>query len=90
MNEDYTKLSSGEYLNMHTGRVFSPADYNDLYSCTIEVNGKVYNYDPDRDTYYHCNHCNEPESFYSKWAWIALVIILAAAAYYIEYRPGLV
>jgi len=59
---------------------------NDLYNQTIEANGKTYHYDPDRDIYY----ARTAESTLSKWAWLALVIVLAVAAVFLEYKPGLV
>jgi hypothetical protein len=60
---------------------------NDLYNETIERRGKIYHYDPDTDTYYvrYASH-----SFWENYAWIVVVILLAIAAYCIEYRPGLV
>ena len=55
---------------------------NDLYNQTIEVNGKTYHYDPDHDIYY----TRTTETIASKWAWLALVIGLALAAFFIEPR----
>lgn len=60
---------------------------NDLYNETIERRGKIYHYDPDMDCYY-CR--SSDESSVGKYGWIVLVILLAIAAYCIEYRPGLV
>lgn len=59
---------------------------NDLYNQTIEVNGKTYHYDPDRDIYY----ARTEESTISKWAWLVLVIVLSIAAIFLEYQQGLV
>lgn len=60
---------------------------NDLYNETIERRGKTYHYDPDQDIYY-CRYSDE--STVSKYAWIVLVILLAIAAFCLEYKPGLV
>ena len=53
---------------------------NDLYTKTIVVEGKTYHYDPDRDIYYVYTE----ESTISRWAWLALVIVLAISCYLIE------
>ena len=55
---------------------------NELYTKTIVVEGKTYHYDPDRDIYYVYTE----ESTISRWAWLALVIVLAVAAVFLEYR----
>lgn len=57
---------------------------NELYQETIERHGRVYHYDPDRDIYYAYSE----ETTLSKWAWLVLVIVLAVAAVFLEYRPG--
>lgn len=54
---------------------------NELYNETIERQGKIYHYDPDHDCYYH----RSTESTVSKYAWIVLIVILAALAYYVEF-----
>lgn len=54
---------------------------NDLYNETVERNGKIYHYDPDRDIYY----AYTAESTVSQYSWIVLVIILALVCYYVEY-----
>jgi hypothetical protein len=59
---------------------------NDLYTKTIVVEGKTYRYDPDRDIYYAYSE----ESAVSRWAWLVLVVVLAVACVFLEYRPGLV
>jgi hypothetical protein len=46
---------------------------NDLYNETIERNGKIYHYDPDRDIYYPRY---EPMSAFDKYAWIVLILVL--------------
>ena len=53
---------------------------NDLYTNTIVVEGKTYHYDTDRDIYYVYTE----ESTISRWAWLALVIVLAISCYLIE------
>jgi hypothetical protein len=53
-------------------------DYNDLYNRTIQVNGRVYHYDPDRDIYYPRN---EPLSLFDRWAWVATIVILSVLVY---------
>ena len=56
---------------------------NDLYNETITRNGKTYHYDPDRDIYY-CRYLDESTA--SKYAWIVLCVVLAIAAWYLDYR----
>ena len=60
---------------------------NELYNKTIERRGKIYHYDPDMDVYYSRS---SDEGIISRWAWLALVLVLVICAYCIEYRPGLV
>ena len=55
---------------------------NDLYNETVTRNGKIYHYDPDHDVY-HSRSMDE--SVFSQWAWIPVVIVLAAICYYVEY-----
>ena len=55
---------------------------NDLYNETIERRGKIYHYDPDLDCYY----CRSTETAISKYSWIAVTVLFAAIAYYIEYH----
>jgi hypothetical protein len=59
---------------------------NELYEETIERHGRIYHYDPDRDIYYAYSE----ESILSKWAWLVLCVLLALAAVFLEYKPGLV
>lgn len=56
---------------------------NELYNETVERNGKIYHYDPDRDIYY-CRH--EPMSTFDKYAWIVVTLLLLIIVWYIEYR----
>ena len=60
---------------------------NDEYNHIEYIRGKPYRYDPDFDAYYRVQASEGPVS---KWAWNVLCILLAIAAFYLEYRPGLV
>ena len=60
---------------------------NDEYNQIEVIRGKQYRYDPDFDAYYRVQDVEGP---ISKWAWIVLCILLAIAAFCLEYRPGLV
>jgi hypothetical protein len=60
---------------------------NELYTQTEQIRGRWYRYDPDRDIWYPIEANEGP---ISRWAWLMLVVILAIAAYCIEYRPGIV
>jgi hypothetical protein len=48
---------------------------NDLYSETIEVNGRVYCYDPDQDLYYR-SHYQTPETPRERWTKVAVASLL--------------
>ena len=54
---------------------------NDLYNETIERNGKIYIYDPDRDIYYRRYG---PMSTFDKYGWIVIILLLTALALYWE------
>ena len=54
---------------------------NELYTQTEQIRGRWYRYDPDRDIWYPV----ESETAVSAWAWVAVVLFLAAIAYYAEY-----
>jgi|LauGreDrversion4_2_1035121.scaffolds.fasta_scaffold786298_1 hypothetical protein len=59
---------------------------NELYDQTIEVNGRVYRYDPDQDLYYRSFH-QEPETPRERWtkiivATLMLIALVAAAPWY--------
>lgn len=56
---------------------------NELYNETIERNGKIYHYDPERDIYY-CRY--EPMSTFDKYAWIVLILLLTTIVFFIEYK----
>lgn len=47
------------------------------------IRGRPYRYDADFDAYYAVHP--EPESTASKYAWIVMILVLAAICYYIEY-----
>jgi hypothetical protein len=56
---------------------------NELYEKTIEVEGRVYRYDPDRDVYYR-----ELElAGWDAWGWLAVILVLAAVGLYLEFWP---
>jgi hypothetical protein len=52
---------------------------NEPYNETIERRGKIYHYDPDTDVYYSRS---SDEGIISRWAWLALVLVLAICAYW--------
>jgi hypothetical protein len=56
---------------------------NELYEKTIEVEGRVYRYDPDRDVYYREF---EPVGW-DAWGWLAVILVLAAVGLYLEFWP---
>jgi hypothetical protein len=60
---------------------------NEEYNHIEYIRGRPYRYDPDFDAYYAVQ---EVEGSVSKYAWIVMCILLAIAAYCLEYRPGLV
>jgi hypothetical protein len=58
---------------------------NELYEKTIEIDGKTYCYDPDRDIYYRRY---EPMSTFDKYAWIVVSIILLALIIFLDWYKG--
>jgi len=59
---------------------------NELYDKTIEIDGRVYRYDPDYDCYYRSHH-QTPETERERWTkviggTILLIIITVAMRYY--------
>jgi hypothetical protein len=58
---------------------------NELYEKTIEVDGKTYWYDPDRDIYY-CRY--EPLSTFDRWAWIVVSAVLLAVVIFLDWYKG--
>jgi hypothetical protein len=60
---------------------------NDEYNHIEYIRGRPYRYDPDFDAYYPVQASEGPVS---KYAWIILCVLLAIAAFCLEYRPGLV
>jgi hypothetical protein len=56
---------------------------NKLHNETIERNGKIYHYDPDRDIYYTYN---APMTTFDKYAWIVLILLLTTIAFFLEYK----
>jgi hypothetical protein len=57
---------------------------NELHNKTVERNGKIYHYDPDQDIYYARY---APMSTFDRYAWIILIVILGAVAWYLEWNP---
>jgi hypothetical protein len=55
---------------------------NELYSETIERNGKTYHYDPDQDIYY-CRY--EPMSTFDKYAWIVMIVVFSMLAIFLDW-----
>ena len=55
---------------------------NELYDKTIEVNGRVYRYDPDYDCYYRVP---VKLSTFDKYSWIVATILLSAVCIYVEF-----
>ena len=56
---------------------------NDLYTHTIQHQGKTYRYDPDQDIFY----CERPMTTWDTYSWLAVILILAAVALYFEFFP---
>jgi len=46
------------------------------------IRGRLYRYDPERDIW---SSADPDESTISRWAWVAVGIVLAMGAYYAEY-----
>ena len=55
---------------------------NKLYEQTIEVNGRVYRYDPDCDCYYRVP---VKSSTFDQYSWIVAVALLSVVCIYVEY-----
>ena len=58
---------------------------NELYNETIERNGKIYYYDPDRDIYYRRHG---PIGTFDRWSWIVVSIILLALVIFLDWYKG--
>jgi hypothetical protein len=59
---------------------------NELYNQTIEIEGRVYRYDPDSDCYYR-SHYQIPETERERWtkvifAIIFLIVIMVSVNYF--------
>ena len=48
---------------------------NEQYKETIEIEGRVYRYDPDFDCYYR-SHNQPPETAQERWTKVAIAIVL--------------
>jgi hypothetical protein len=55
---------------------------NEQYEKKIEVDGKIYWYDPDRDIYYPRPG---PMSTFDKYGWIVISAILLATVLFLEW-----
>jgi hypothetical protein len=55
---------------------------NNQYEQYEIIRGRKYRYDPDFDAYYAVQ---EPESAVSRWAWVAVSILLLIVCWAIEY-----
>lgn len=55
---------------------------NELYTQTELIRGRWYRYDPDHDIWYPLDREEQPVS---AWAWVLVVALFAALAYYAEY-----
>jgi hypothetical protein len=57
---------------------------NDLYTETIERQGRIYRYDPDHDCYYAVY---SDRTLWDQYGWLAVVAVLTAIALYFEFFP---
>jgi hypothetical protein len=55
---------------------------NKQYEQTIEVNGKVYRYDPNCDCYYHVP---VKLSTVDQYSWIVAIVLLSIVCIYVEF-----
>jgi len=55
---------------------------NELYEKTIEVDGKTYCYDPDRDIYYVRN---QPMSKFDRYAYLVTIVVLLAMVIFLDW-----
>jgi hypothetical protein len=58
---------------------------NDMYNETVERNGKIYHYDPDRDIYYRRYG---PMSTFDKYSPIVTIVILLAVVVFLDWYKG--
>ena len=56
---------------------------NELYEKTIEVEGRVYHYDPERDIYYRESDSDD----WDTWGWLAVLLVLVVLGLYLEFWP---
>ena len=57
---------------------------NEQYNETIQRHGHAYRYDPDYDCYYRV-FTPEELSWHERYAWIVVVAVMSAVAFYVEY-----
>jgi len=55
---------------------------NELYEKTIEVDGRVYQYDPDSDSYYRVP---VKLNTFDKYSWIVATVLLSMVCIYVEF-----
>ena len=55
---------------------------NELYEKTIEIDGKIYRYDPDFDCYYRVP---VKLSTFDRYAWIVCIVLLTGICVYLEF-----
>jgi hypothetical protein len=58
---------------------------NDEYNHIETIRGRQYRYDPDFDAYYRVQPA---ESAVSRWAWVAVIIMLSIVCWAIELHSG--
>ena len=58
---------------------------NEEYNHVEVIRGRKYRYDPDFDAYYAVS---DPESTASRWAWVAVVVLLSIVCLAIEIYSG--
>ena len=55
---------------------------NELYEQTIEVNGRVYRYDPDADCFYRVP---VKLSTFDRYSWIMVIVLMTMVCIYVEF-----
>jgi hypothetical protein len=55
---------------------------DELYKKTIEIDGRIYRYDPDSDCYYRSHH-QTSETEQERWTKVAIAISLLIVLYFV-------